>query len=100
MSTLETQVTPPESATTPDLPDLDDVVKLAPVVVKETKAGFKTTEFWLSIVAAVVTATGAIPTPHDAKGYVVAGIVVAYAIARGLAKKGIPNTEVDPSVSV
>lgn len=67
----------------------------APVVVRETKAGYKTTEFYLTITTAFLTAVGALPTPHDAKTYVVAGLVGLYAVARAIAKKGVAN--VDPS---
>lgn len=70
-----------------------DFQPLVPAVVKETKAGYKTTEFWLSLGASLLIAFGTLPTPHDAKGFAVAAIVALYAVARGLAKKGIPSVE-------
>lgn len=61
------------------------------VAVRETKAGYKTTEFWLTVVGLIGTAVGAVPTPHDAKGYVLAALVAVYVVARGLAKNGVAN---------
>lgn len=70
-----------------------DFAPLIPEVVKESKAGYKTTEFWVSVVSAFLLAVGALPTPHDTKGFAVAAIVGLYAVARGLAKKGVPVVE-------
>lgn len=61
----------------------------------ETRPGYKTTEFWLMVVALSVTtlqeAVGIFnitdPTVLKVQGLVVA----AYALARGLAKVGVPN---------
>lgn len=67
-----------------------------PEVVKESKAGYKTTEFWLVVVGSLVTALGVVPTPHDAKGFVLAGLAAAYAVARGIAKHNIAAIEPAP----
>jgi hypothetical protein len=71
--------------------DVEGLVPVATEVVKETKAGYKTTEFYLTILGSLLTAVGAIPTPHDAKGFIVAGLVALYAVSRGLAKNSVPN---------
>lgn len=76
-----------------------DAQALAPAVtvaVQETKAGYKTTEFWLTVAGVIATAVGAVPTPHDAKGYVLVVLVAVYALARGLAKKGVGNVVETP----
>lgn len=65
-------------------------------VVKESKAGYKTTEFWLTILSGIGVATDAVPTPHDTKGYALVVLVALYAIARGIAKRGIPSIEPSP----
>jgi hypothetical protein len=78
--------------------DTEPLLTEAPLIAKEAKAGYKTTEFWATAVTAFVTAIGVVPTPHNAKGYIVAALVGIYAVARGIAKHGQPNVEVDPSV--
>lgn len=52
------------------------------------KPGYVTTEFWLSIVAVVLTQLGALNVPDKYKWIVTIGTVVGYAISRGLAKLG------------
>lgn len=64
-------------------------------VAVETRPGIKTTEFWILVLGLVVTtiqeAVGIFkiddPTVLKVQGLIVA----AYAIARGLAKAGVPN---------
>src|SRR5262249_36701382 len=70
----------------------EQVAPLVPTLVKEAKAGYKTTEFWLVIVYEAVTQTGAVHLPGT-WGKAAAGIagVVAYVLSRGLAKNGTPN---------
>jgi hypothetical protein len=63
----------------------------------ETKSGLKTTEFWALIVLNVLPELGAIDVGSTKiKGLLHIFTFVAYALARGLAKQGIPN--VDPLV--
>jgi hypothetical protein len=50
------------------------------------KPGYKTTELYVSLAAAVLVAIDAVPTPHDARGYLVVAIAGLYALSRGLAK--------------
>lgn len=70
--------------------DLATLVEQAPVVYKETKAGYKTTEFWGATVAAVLDVVTQIPF-HDK--LVLTIITALYALARGLAKQGVPHPE-------
>lgn len=73
---------------------LDEVVDLAPVVIKESKDGYRTTEFWVAIAAALATQFDVTSLPEKVQGYVVGAIAVAYVISRGIAKKGVPAVEV------
>lgn len=87
---------------------LDDVTALAgdpearefvgeiPQVVQETKAGWKTTEFW-GVVGAAFASVGPIDTSSKDK-IILGGLAVLYAIARGIAKHGVPNiTPIPPA---
>lgn len=62
-------------------------------VVKESKGGVKTTEFWIAIATSVLVVLNGIPMPEQYEGYVVAALAGIYAISRGLAKKGVPHVE-------
>lgn len=73
-----------------------DFIESIPEVVKESKTGLKTTEFWLTIVTSVLVVLNGIPLPEKYEGFVVTALGIAYAISRGLAKKGVPNIEVSP----
>lgn len=71
-------------------PDVQEIVHDAAPLLKETKTGYKTTEFWAAI-AAVVADLG---TDISSKNkLVVSGIAALYALARGLAKSGVPTFE-------
>lgn len=60
----------------------------APSLIEETRRGPKTTEFWGAIVAAVID----VVTELDSKDKVVVSALAGiYAIARGIAKHGVPN---------
>lgn len=78
------------STTAPDTTAIEATVAGFPEVVKETKEGYKTTEFWVAVVTSVLTVVGTIPVPEKFQGVVVAALGIAYALSRGLAKKGIP----------
>lgn len=61
-------------------------------IVKETKAGYKTTEFWLTIGTAVlVNVQPAVPEKWQA--ILTAALAGLYALARGHAKSGIPEVD-------
>lgn len=70
-----------------------NTIEELPVLFKETKEGYKTTEFWSAVVVSLLTVLGAIPVPEKFQGVVVGVLSAAYAVSRGLAKKGIPATE-------
>lgn len=72
---------------------IDSVEEALPVIVTETKAGYRTTEFWVTVVTGLAVALNGIPLPESKEGYVLAGLAAVYAVARGLAKKGIPSVE-------
>jgi hypothetical protein len=69
-----------------------ELAPLAPTLLQEAKAGYKTTEFWVLIVWEAATQTGALHLPGT-WGKLVAGIggVASYVLSRGLAKSGTPN---------
>jgi hypothetical protein len=58
------------------------------------KAGYKTSEFWITTIVAIVgllVATRVIPAPHDIQGdatWVVGAITGLYAIGRSIVKIG------------
>jgi len=54
------------------------------------KPGYLTTEFWLTVIATVLTQLGAIDVPERFKWVVTLGLLVGYAISRGLAKYETP----------
>lgn len=64
---------------------------LAPLAVKETKPGVKTTEFWLTTTLSVLTLLGTFPLPPKFEAFVAAGLTGVYTISRGLAKAGVPD---------
>jgi hypothetical protein len=72
-----------ESAT-----EIGELVRDVPVIIQETKEGYKTSEFWASIAAAIIPLLAGVPE----KFYVplLGAITVAYTLSRGLAKRGVP----------
>lgn len=58
----------------------------------ETKPGYLTTEFWVTILTLVLNNISALPVPDKYQGLINVLLPVAYVIARGLAKQGVPNT--------
>lgn len=71
----------------------DDLAPAVNAVITESKKGYKTTEFWVSVSVALLTVLDGIPLPEKFEGFVVAGIAAVYAISRGVAKGGIPAVE-------
>lgn len=57
----------------------------------ETKPGYKTTEFWLTIITAVAVLLAAVADvlPDKYAAIVASASTAAYAVARGLAKLGV-----------
>lgn len=78
-----------------DQPTKDELVAAViedmPAVIQETKAGYKTTEFWITVGASLLTVLNAVPLPEKYEGVVVAALGVAYVLSRGIAKKGVPH---------
>lgn len=71
---------------------IGELATLAPQIIEETKKGYKTTEFWLTIVGLLaVNLNGVVMTLPD-KWQAIGTAVLAglYALSRGQAKKGIP----------
>lgn len=64
-------------------------------IVKESKAGYKTTEFWVTVITALAVVFNGVPAPESKEGYIAAALAAIYAISRGLAKNKVPNTEVE-----
>ena len=75
--------------------DIQALVEDIPAIVRETKAGYKTTEFWLTIAGLLaVNLNGVVmslPDKYQMIGSVIMGGV--YVLSRGTAKKGIPHVE-------
>ena len=71
-------------------PAVTEVVADIPAVIKETKTGYKTTEFWVTLVTAVLALVTALPIQDKA---IAGALAAAYALARGFAKQGVPAVE-------
>lgn len=69
-------------------PTADVLASEVPALMQESKAGYKTTEFWGA--AAAVLSDVVTSLPHNDK-ILVTALAAVYAIARGLAKNGTPN---------
>lgn len=81
----------PEAEKTTEV--VQNVVDNLPSVISETRKGYKTTEFWLTILSVVAVNLDAIPVPDKYKPVVSALVVAAYTISRGIAKKGVPDVK-------
>jgi hypothetical protein len=69
--------------------NLTGVLAEIPAVEKQVKAGYKTTEFWLTLVALALTNFSVIKIPGKyGQAIADAAAVAGYAISRGLAKRG------------
>ncbi len=79
-----------------------DTGQLAPAlnaIVKESKAGYRTTEFWVSVAVSLLTVLDGIPLPEKFEGAILAAIAVAYTLSRGIAKQGVPHVEPAPDTA-
>lgn len=72
----------------PVIADASQLLAAAPAVVQETRRGYKTTEFYVLIAAGVQDLISTVP-PKDKLLITILGGV--YALARGIAKNGIPS---------
>lgn len=84
---------------TPEAQHLSDeghaVYEAVVPLVKESKAGYKTTEFWLAVAGAVFVNVGP-AVPDKWQAILTAGLAAVYALSRGVAKAGIPDV-VEPA---
>lgn len=75
--------------------DYSQLAPLVPQVIEETKAGYKTTEFWLVLAYEAVTLSGAVHIPGTlGKAIATAAGIVAYVLSRGIAKAGVPYRQI------
>lgn len=70
------------------LPDPGQLQQIVEPVVQETRRGYKTSEFWSSLAILFTDIATSLPA-HDKLLITILG--GAYAIARGVAKNGVPN---------
>jgi hypothetical protein len=83
-------------AFTADAPIVSTLVQDVPLAINETRRGWKTSEFWGVLVAAFTT-VGPIDVT-DKNKLIVGVLAIGYALARGLAKAGVPNASpVEPT---
>lgn len=100
-----------EASVTPDLPAdesvvinqtfndasrVDDFIADIPTVIKETKAGYKTTEFWVTVIMSLAAMLEVAPVPDGTGGIAGVALAAIYALSRGIAKKGIPHVVKTP----
>lgn len=98
MSDQDFQPVPrPDDNVSFDTAENRELVASVPVIIAESKAGYKTTEFWVGIVLSLLTVLDTVPLPEKFEGLVVGAIGLAYILSRGIAKKGIPVVETPPS---
>lgn len=71
-------------------PAVQELVAEAPVLIREIKAGYKTTEFWVTIATAAATLLGGMPLPPHYHGIGAVAIGIAYVLSRGIAKRPAP----------
>lgn len=80
-------------------PAIGHLIHDIPAVVKETKAGYKTTEFWVAAATVLLTQLGALHLPgHYGATIATVAAVLGYIVSRGVAKAGVPNVVPDPVV--
>lgn len=74
--------------TVADNPGTKAFITQVPTLVKESKAGYKTTEFWSTVGAAFADLGLDLSSKEK---ILISALAAAYAIARGFAKNGTPN---------
>lgn len=73
-------------------PAVHDFIGEIPGVIKETKAGYKTTEFWAALATVILTQVGALHLPgHYGATIATVAAVLGYVLSRGIAKAGVPH---------
>lgn len=86
-------MTAPVNTEVHNYPAVEDGIADVPVIVKEAKAGYKSTEFWIAILGALALQTDTIHLPEKYGGSSVGTILlgVVYILSRGIAKNGVPD---------
>jgi hypothetical protein len=82
----------------PDDTTIREIINDLAPVVSETKAGYKTTEFWVALLGIVLAQIGVLHLPGK-YGDTITTVALAagYVLSRGFAKGGVPN--VTPSAA-
>jgi len=71
------------------LPAVGTVVNSTPGLITEVKAGYKTTEFWVTVVGVVLAQLGALHLPGKyGTTITTAALALSYILSRGFAKAG------------
>lgn len=63
-----------------------------PDIARESKPGYRTTEFWITILTLILNNLSVLPIPDRFQGITNVAAIVGYQLSRGLAKHGVPNT--------
>lgn len=88
---LDTEVT---TVADPNVIDPDTLEPAINTIITESKAGYKTTEFWVTIVVSLFAVVDPASLPDWAQTALLGVAAAAYAVSRGLAKAGIPHVDV------
>ncbi len=62
-------------------------------IIEESKPGYRTTEFAVALGSILLIVLDVIPLAERVEGKYAAFIAIGYAVARGLAKSGVPHQE-------
>ena len=81
-----------------EYPQVEEFIGTIPAVVKESKPGIRTTEFWLTVATSLLVVVDGLPLPEKYEGAVVALLGAVYALSRGIAKKGVAHVEEEVEV--
>ena len=73
--------------------DPDTLEPAINTIITESRAGYKTTEFWVSVAVSLFAVVDPASLPDWAQTGLIAVAAGAYAISRGLAKQGVPAVE-------
>jgi hypothetical protein len=63
------------------------------VKMEETKPGYRTSEFWVGIIAVVLINLDVVKLPAKWDGLVMLAALVGYQVSRGIAKNGVEYAE-------
>lgn len=63
----------------------------SPPAARESKPGYLTTEFWVTLLTLVLNNLSVLPIPDKYQGLINVLVPIGYALSRGLAKSGQPD---------